>query len=177
MSQVEFSVKRPWRVHWYAFVFYPNLIRGSSTGSWWRHQMKHFPRYWPFVRGIHRSPVTSPRKGQWRGALMFALIRVWINGWVNSCEAGDLRRYRAHYDVTVMLYDFLGYIYIYGFVQRQSGTGLKASRGKERSRRRCIGFNSLWPSDAIWRFKLWSRLVQVIGCCLNPHCSVLNSIG
>ena len=21
---------------------------------------KHFPRYWPFVRGIHRSPVDSP---------------------------------------------------------------------------------------------------------------------
>ena len=35
---------------------------------------KHFPRYWPFVRGIHRSPVNSPHKGQWRGALMFYLI-------------------------------------------------------------------------------------------------------
>ena len=41
---------------------------------------KHFPRYWPFVRGIHRSPVNSPHKGQWRGALMFSLICVWING-------------------------------------------------------------------------------------------------
>ena len=35
---------------------------------------KHFPRYWPFVRWIHRSPVNSPLKGQWRGALMFSLI-------------------------------------------------------------------------------------------------------
>ena len=35
---------------------------------------KHFPRYWPFVRGNHRSPVTSPHKGQWRGTLMFSLI-------------------------------------------------------------------------------------------------------
>ena len=26
-----------------------------------------------------------------------------INGWVNTGEAGDLRRYRAHYDVTVIL--------------------------------------------------------------------------
>ena len=32
---------------------------------------KHFPRYWPFVRGIHRSPVNSPHKCQWRGALNF----------------------------------------------------------------------------------------------------------
>ena len=72
---------------------------------------KHFPRYWPFVRGIHRSPVNSPHKGQWRGALMFSLICTWINGWVNNGEAGDLRRHRVHYDVTIMVcrdhrYDF-----------------------------------------------------------------------
>ena len=63
---------------------------------------KHFPRYWPFVRGIHQSPVNSPHKGQWRGALMFSLIWAWIDGWVNNREAGDLRRHRAHYDVNVM---------------------------------------------------------------------------
>ena len=62
----------------------------------------HFPRYWPFVRRIHRSPVNSPHKGQWRGALMFTLICARIKGWVNNCEAGDLRRNRAHYDVIVM---------------------------------------------------------------------------
>ena len=66
---------------------------------------KHFPRNWSFVRGIHWSPVNSPHKGQWRGALMFSLICVWINGWENNREAGDLRRYRAHYDVIVM-YNF-----------------------------------------------------------------------
>ena len=63
---------------------------------------KHFPRYWPFVRGIHRSPLNSPHKGQWRGALIFSLICVWIHGWVNNREAGDLRCHRAHYDVSVM---------------------------------------------------------------------------
>ena len=63
---------------------------------------KHFPHYWSFMRGIHRSPVNSPHKGQWRGALMFSLICVWINGWVNNREAGDLRRHQAHYDVSVM---------------------------------------------------------------------------
>ena len=47
----------------------------------------------------HHGPVYSPHKGQWREALMFHLICVWINGWVNNGEAGDLRRYRAHYDV------------------------------------------------------------------------------
>ena len=62
----------------------------------------HFPRYWPFVRGIHRSPVNSPHKGQWRGALKVSLICPRKNGWVNNGEAGDLRRYRVHYDVIVM---------------------------------------------------------------------------
>ena len=69
---------------------------------------KHFPRNWPFVRGIHRSPVNSLHKGQWRGTLMFSLICVWINDWVNNGEAGDLRRYRIHYDVTVMTHFLQG---------------------------------------------------------------------
>ena len=63
---------------------------------------KHFPRYWPFVRRIHRSPVNSPHKDQWRGALIFTLIWARINSWVNNCEAGDLRRNLPHYDVIVM---------------------------------------------------------------------------
>ena len=64
---------------------------------------KHFPRNWPFVRKIHRSPVNFPHKGQWRGALMFSLIYAWINNWVNNREAGDLRRQDGHYDVIVMI--------------------------------------------------------------------------
>ena len=62
---------------------------------------KHFLRYCPFVRGIHRWPVNSPHKGQWRGALMFSIC-AWTNAWVNNRDAGDLRRHRAHYDVTVI---------------------------------------------------------------------------
>ena len=64
---------------------------------------KYFPRYWPFVRGIHRSPVNYPHKGQWRGALVFSLICARINDWVNNGEAGELRRHRAHYDINVFL--------------------------------------------------------------------------
>ena len=65
---------------------------------------KHFPRYWPFVQGIHRSLVNSPHKSQWRGALVLYLIYAWMNGWVNNREADDLRRHRAHYDVIVIRY-------------------------------------------------------------------------
>ena len=67
---------------------------------------KNFPRYWLLVRGIHRSPVNSPQKGQRRGALMFCLICAWINGWVNNGEAGDLRRH-AHHDVILMRFPLL----------------------------------------------------------------------
>ena len=34
---------------------------------------------------------------------MLPLICVWTNAWVNNRDAGDLRRYRVHYDVTVMI--------------------------------------------------------------------------
>ena len=74
------------------------------------HVIKWYPRYWPFVRGIHQSPVNSPHNGQWRGAWMFPLICAWINGWVNNREAGDLRRHRAHYDVTLMYWEKGGLI-------------------------------------------------------------------
>ena len=53
-------------------------------------------------REFHRSPVNSLHKGQWHGALMFPLICVWIIGWVNNREVGDLRRYHTNYDVVVM---------------------------------------------------------------------------
>ena len=63
---------------------------------------KHFPHYWPFVLGIHRSPVNTPHKGRWRGALMFNLICAWTNGWANNWDAGDLRRDRGHFDAIPM---------------------------------------------------------------------------
>ena len=56
---------------------------------WWNFhddvmKWKQFPRYWPFVRGIHRSPVDPPHKGQWRGAMVFSLIYVWTNIWAKT---------------------------------------------------------------------------------------------
>ena len=64
---------------------------------------KHFPCYWPFVRGIEQSPVNSPHKGKWRGALTFSFICASINGWVYNREAGDLKCHLTHNDVIVML--------------------------------------------------------------------------
>ena len=88
-----------------AAIFSASVCLDACVRHWFQDDVikwKHFPRSWPFVWGIHRSPMNSPHKGQWRGALMFSLICVWINNWVNNREAGDLRRYRAHCDVIVL---------------------------------------------------------------------------
>ena len=82
------------------------MINGSSLDD--VIKWKHFPCYWPFVWEIHRSPVNSPQKGQWRGALMLSLICAWINGRISNREAGDLRRHRAHYDGIVMSFIWRG---------------------------------------------------------------------
>ena len=82
----------PWWQRMASSMFVNNSTNHDDVIKW-----KHFPRYWPFVH-----------KGQWRGALMFSLICVWINGWVNNREAGDLRRYRTHYDVIVMITNPIG---------------------------------------------------------------------
>ena len=97
----------------YAAIWYgstrPQWVKRVKTGHRSKNTLhddvikwKYFPRYWPFVQGIRRSPVNSLHKGQLRGALGFSLICAWINSWVNKREDGDWRRHRAHYDVTVM---------------------------------------------------------------------------
>ena len=78
---------------------------------WWRHEMETFSALLALCAGNSPVPVNSPHKGQWRGALVFSLICTRINGWVNNDEAGDLRRHRFHYDVTVMLYSPLNILH------------------------------------------------------------------
>ena len=82
------------RVHiWYYHYISDKGLK--SNISWWRHQMETFSAL---------LAIYSPHKGQWRGTFMFSLICARINCWANNREAGDLRRYRAHFDVTVMLW-------------------------------------------------------------------------
>ena len=91
------------------FAFHPTVAsflvpRGCHRPkkSWWRHQMETFSALLALCAGNSPVPVTSPHKGQWRGALMFTLICARINDWVNNREAGGLRRLLDHYDVSVM---------------------------------------------------------------------------
>ena len=64
----------------------------SSNGNIFR-VTGHFCAKFTGFRKFHH-------KGQWRGALMFSLICISIDSWLNNREAGDLR---CHYAVTVMV--------------------------------------------------------------------------
>ena len=89
-----FNGKLPPRGHRLKGFLRHHTIGGLSAKDWESHddviKWKHFPRYWPFVRGIHQSPVNSTHKGWWRGTLMFSLICAWINGWVNNREETNI---------------------------------------------------------------------------------------
>ena len=58
---------------------------------------KHFSRYWPFMREIHRwIPFAKASDAElW----CFFFISVWSSGW-----GEHLRRYRANYDITAMAF-------------------------------------------------------------------------
>ena len=71
--------------------------------AWWRHQMETFSTLLAICAGNSPGTGEFPAQRSVTRSLMFSLICVWINGWVNNGEAGDLRRYHAHYDVTVMI--------------------------------------------------------------------------
>ena len=72
--------------------------------TWWRHKMETFSALLALCARNSPGPVNYSHNGQWRGPLMFSLICVWINDWVNNREAGDLKHHRGHYDVSVMTY-------------------------------------------------------------------------
>ena len=110
----------------YIYPFYP-LVTSETFFYSWIHDdvinLKLFFGLLTLCEGNPRSPVNSPNKGQWRGALIFLWSAPWINGWVINREAGDLRRHQARYDVIVMhcvqMYRFLKQLYIHFKVQVQ----------------------------------------------------------
>ena len=87
-------------------------LSGAKWTNEYRHgsECKHFMLYMMTSSNGNIFRVTGHLCGEFTGprpvtrsfAMMFSLICVWVNDWVNNREAGDLRRYRAHYDVSVM---------------------------------------------------------------------------
>ena len=70
--------------------------------AWWRHQMETFLALLAICAGNSPVTVEFPAQRPVTRAFGVSLIWAWINGWISNREAGDLRLYRAHHDVTVM---------------------------------------------------------------------------
>ena len=77
----------------FSFIHVHHIYSHDDVIKW-----KPFLCFWLFVWGIHRLPVISPHKCQWRGVFIFSLICT-----LNNREVGDLWCHCAHYDVIVML--------------------------------------------------------------------------
>ena len=76
-------------------IQYMHIMMTSSNGNIFR-VTDHLCREFTGHRWIPSTKASDAEL--W----CFFFICVWINGWVNNREAGDLRRNRAHYDVIVM---------------------------------------------------------------------------
>ena len=89
-------------VLWWMYLKYRRLL---CVANWYQsnHMMSsdgNIFRVTGFLWG--ESTGGYPHKDQWRRVLMFSLIYAWTNSWANNRDAGDLKRHRDHYDVTVM---------------------------------------------------------------------------
>ena len=85
-----------------ADINHHKMLAMPYVKTWCRHQMETLSALLAICAGNSPVPGEFPAQRPVMLSLMFSLICVWINGWVNNREAGDLRRYRSHYDVTVM---------------------------------------------------------------------------
>ena len=74
--------------------------------------MKTFSALLAICAGNPPVPDDFPAQRPVTRSFNVFFICVWINAWVNNRKAGDLRRYRAHYDVTVMWPDYMIYLLI-----------------------------------------------------------------
>ena len=97
------------------FEFDRNMLSGTGAWSsvWFASMMTssngNIFRVTGHLCGEFTRPRWIPHTSQWRGALLFSLIYARTNGWVNTGEAGDLRRNHAHHDVIVMRRCFVAF--------------------------------------------------------------------
>ena len=131
---------------WWVSLY--NACKGRDDVIKW----KHFPRYRPFMSGIRRSYSLHKASD----------AEVWCFLWSApekkkrlSRDAGDLRRYRSHYDVTTMAS-------LYFFMQLQStspqvtwwpSSGLKLMTANKDAldRAKCgFGRNYFWILSSIF---------------------------
>ena len=95
-DQSAHSIESRYVIEWVTLTRHRLCYEHDDVIKW-----KHFPRYWPFVRGIHWSRWIPRSKASDAELWCFLWLRL-NKDWVNNREAGDLRCYHGHYDVIVM---------------------------------------------------------------------------
>ena len=144
--------------------------------SWWSHKWKYFLHNWPFVRGIHGSPVISPHKGQWHGALMFSLncvlnkpLSKQLWGWWFEMPSRPLWRHRngcIQFVLCCVLLCFV--VFCWDKIAINFTHILQGS---------CTGTGAVWSTPYEWDFLLWlhhiwrcqQRFHLHWGCSLFTH--------
>ena len=145
----------------YRWLLYNTRSSHNDVIKW-----KYYSHNWPFVRGIHRWPVNSPHKGQWRGALMFSLICAWINNWANNGDAADLRRHNVHHDVTVMFVCRRWNMWTSGSIMAASGRAIFNDFRMASSGWRLKGFD---PRPAYRHWPWMTSLYGPVICTVRTH--------
>ena len=96
--------------------------------------------------------------------LDFVLICAWTISWANNRDAGDLRRYRAHYDNTVIMLTHIGVEL--GHQYRWQYLNQWLSKYKQRLSGKCV-----------WKFRCqYGRLDFVSLQCVKPSSRVWKNI-
>ena len=70
--------------------------------AWLRHQMETFSALRALCARNSPVPGLFPAPRPVTRSFDVFFICAWMNGWVNNRDAGDLRRHRTHYDVTLI---------------------------------------------------------------------------
>ena len=83
---------------------FEHAVMYNIKASWWCHQMETFTALLALCAGNSSVTGEFPLQRPVTQSCDIFLICAWINAWVNSSEAGDLRRNRAHFYVIVLIY-------------------------------------------------------------------------
>ena len=152
---------------------------------------KHFPRYWSFVRAIHRSPVSSSHSGQWHGALMLSLTCAWLHScrwgwWFKTLSRSFWRHCNvlqvARHEITfVDLWSACGCLAFIEYNCQHNGMKDMACKilkkplvisRPEWNRRRFVGdiFNTIFGNDSVLN-QCWPRYMMLYGVTLSQWCN------
>ena len=95
-------------------------------------------------------------------------VSIWINGWENNREGGDLRRYRAHYDVIVLVTTKVTPLFrsLPSFIHRHGSQYWHCARWEKP----LSNVLSYWLRPyLVWLNTSWQRDAYICVCKLSHH--------